>query len=42
MQIWWRIPAPFDVVHLGDMVEDVIPQLKDAGAMVRVLCEIDD
>lgn len=34
--------APFDVVHLGDMVEDVIPQLKDAGATVRVLCEIDD
>lgn len=34
--------SPFDVVHLGDMVEDVIPQLKDAGGTVRVLCEIDE
>ena len=34
--------APFEVVHLGDMVEDVVPQLKDAGATVHVNVEVEN
>lgn len=32
---------PFKVVHLGNMVEDVIPQLQNAGQTVRILCEVE-
>lgn len=30
------------VVHLGDMVEDVIPQLQNAGQTVHILCEVEE
>ena len=34
--------SPFQVVHLGDMVEDVIPQLQNAGKTVHILCEVEE
>ncbi len=34
--------SPFQVVHLGDMVEDVTTQLKNSGLTVRILCEVDN
>lgn len=34
--------SPFEVVHLGDMVEDVIPQLRGAGRTLHVLCEVEE
>mgnify|MGYP001623245937 CR=1 FL=1 len=30
------------IVHLGDMVEDVIPQLQNAGHTVHILCEVEE
>lgn len=34
--------TPFDVVHLGNIVEDVVPQLQNAGAAVPVRCELEE
>ena len=34
--------SPFQVVHLGDMIEDVIPQLQNAGKTVHILCEVEE
>lgn len=33
---------PFDVVHLGDMAEDVVPQLKDSSATIHIRCEVEE
>ncbi len=34
--------APFKVVRLGDMVEDVTVQLAGSGATVKILCEVEE
>ena len=33
--------SPFQVVKLGEMVEDVVPELKDAGSSLKIKCEVD-
>lgn len=33
--------APFEVVHLGDLVENAIPQLSNAGATIQIKCEVE-
>lgn len=34
--------SPYDVVRLGEMVEDVVPQLKHSGETVRIGCEVEE
>ncbi len=32
---------PFDVVHLGDFIEDVAPQLKHSSSTLHIRCEVE-
>lgn len=34
--------TPFEVVKLGEVVEDVIPVLKDNNEVIKILFELDD
>lgn len=34
--------APYNVVHLGDMVEDVVPQLKHSRSTIHIRCEVEE
>ena len=34
--------VPFEVVHLGDIIEDVTEQLENSGTTVNILCEVEE